>query len=153
MKGVPLGLRSCKQKSQSHEDAIWDRQVCQTYLATAALVVESTVASSLIRCGRLPVFSSCSRTPITISSLMPSRSSLLLFLAPGEGGGVLSYAPLPLLLGRSANVTDLTEEAVDDRGRAGVVGDDTVEECDRFAFFEGGGRISVVADDLDGEWR
>ena len=66
---------------------------------------------------------------------------------------MLSYAALPLLLGRSANVTDLTEEAVDERGRAGVVGDDTVEECDRFAFFEGGGRISVVADDLDGEWR
>ena len=73
--------------------------------------------------------------------------------APGEGGGVFSYAARPLLLGRSAKVTDLVDEAVDDRGRDGVVGDDEVEVCYRLAFFEGGGRISVLMDDLDGEWR
>ena len=85
---------------------------------------------------------------------MPSKSILTLVLAPGEGGGVCSYAARPLLLGRSAKVTDLVEEAVDDRGRDGSMGDDVVEVevCDRFAFFEGGGRISEV-EDLEGEWR
>lgn len=60
------------------------------YLDTASLILERTVESSLIKCGLLPVFSSCSITPITISSLMPSVSTLLSVDARGEGGGVCS---------------------------------------------------------------
>ena len=49
------------------------------------------------------------------------------FVAPGEGGGVCSYTARPLDLGRSANETvfDVEEEAVDDLGRAGDIGDDS----------------------------
>lgn len=61
-----------------------------THLRTESLVVDRTVESSLIRCGRLPVFSSCSMTPVTISSLIPLVSIFLQFVAPGEGGGVCS---------------------------------------------------------------
>lgn len=62
-------------------------------------------------------------TPITISSLIPSASTLLSTVeAPGEGGGVFSSACA--LLGRSCF-----------RGN-GVVGDGEV--CMRFALFEGG---------------
>lgn len=60
------------------------------YLDTASLILERTVESSLIKCGLLPVFSSCSITPTTISSLMPSVSTLLSVDARGEGGGVCS---------------------------------------------------------------
>ena len=61
-----------------------------THPATESLVVERTAASSLMRCGLLPVFSNCSMTPVTISSLMPSVSILVSYDAPGEGGGVCS---------------------------------------------------------------
>jgi len=108
-------------------------------------MVDRTVASSLIRCGLLPVFSSCSITPVTISSLIPSVSILLWFWAPGEGGGVCSYAFLPLLLGRSAKETALVaEDAVDDRGRDGEVGVVACDGCDRLTFFVGGRSVSVA---------
>lgn len=95
--------------------------------------------SSFIRCGRLPVFSSCSITPVTISSLIPSVSILILSVAPGEGGGVCSYAVLPLLLGLStAKETDLVEEDVDNRGRNAAVGEASSDACDRFIFLAGG---------------
>lgn len=61
-----------------------------TDLRTASFVVERTVESSLIRWGRLPVFSSCSMTPMTMSSLIPLMSILVLSVAPGDGGGVCS---------------------------------------------------------------
>lgn len=38
------------------------------YVETASLMFDKTAASSLMRCGLLPVFSSCSITPTTISS-------------------------------------------------------------------------------------
>lgn len=77
-------------------------------------------------------------TPMTISSLMPSVSILMLPLAPGEGGGVWSYVALPLLLGRSANETVFVDK-VDDRGRDDEIGDGEFEECDRLTFLVGGG--------------
>lgn len=57
-----------------------------------------TVASSLMRCGLLPVFSSCSMTEMTTSSLMPSRSIFrYATTSPGEGGGVC--APTLICIG------------------------------------------------------
>ena len=109
------------------------------YFATASLMVDKTVASSFIRCGLLPVFSSCSITPVTMSSLIPFVSILLWPSAPGEGGGVCSYAFLPLLLGRSAKETTLAaDEAVDDLGRDGEFDDVEFAVCDRLTFFVGG---------------
>ena len=124
-----------------------------TYLETASLVVERTAASSLIRCGRFPVFFSCSITPITISSLMPSVSILDSFSAPGDGGGVCSYVARPLLLGRSAKETDLFEDEVADLGRDDRVGDGVDVVCDRFTFFAGGGWDSGGLEGLVGEGR
>ena len=60
------------------------------YLDTASLILDRTVESSLIKCGLFPVFSSCSMTPTTISSLIPSMSTLVSVEARGEGGGVFS---------------------------------------------------------------
>ena len=116
------------------------------HLETASLVVESTAASSLIRCGRFPVFSSCSITPTTITSLIPSVSILGSFSGPGEGGGVCWYVVRPLLLGRSANETVLVDDiddAVEDLGRDNRVGDDADVVCDLLTFFVGGGQDSV----------
>jgi len=125
------------------------------YFRTASFVVDSTAASSFIKCGLFPVFSNCSITPITISSLIPSVSTFTSPTAPGEGGGVCSYAVLPLLLGRSAKVTDL--EAVDvlvsDRGLAGVVCDAVSDVCDRFIFFVGGCWASVAIAGFEIEGR
>ena len=125
-----------------------------TYPSTASLVVERTVESSLIRWGRLPVFSSCSMTPTTMSSLMPSMSILASFIAPGEGGGVCSYAVLPLLLGRSvANETDfVADEAVFDRGRDVVGVEASSAVCDRLTFLAGGedDSAAVVALEMEG---
>jgi hypothetical protein len=63
----------------------------------------------------------------------------------------------PLLLGRSANVTVLDDDEVEERGRAGSVGDGEVVECDRFTRFAGGEGASAVplaaADGLDAEGR
>lgn len=110
-----------------------------SYLDTASLILDRTVESSLIKCGLFPVFSSCSITPTTISSFMPSVSTLLSVEARGEGGGVCSYATRPLLLGRSANDTALVEcEVADDFGLDGDMGGGEVEVCDRFIFFVGG---------------
>jgi hypothetical protein len=115
-----------------------------TYLKTASFVVERTVASSLIKWGLFPVFSSWSITPTTMSSLMLSVSTRLLPSAPGEGGGVSLYAALPLLLGRSTNETFLADVTVDDRGRDGDMGEGAVDACDRLIFFVGGGCVSCA---------
>ena len=78
-------------------------------------------------------------TPTTISSLMPSVSTLLSVDARGEGGGVCSYATRPLLLGRSAKDTALTEcEVADDFGLDGDVGEGDLEVCDLLIFLVGG---------------
>lgn len=71
---------------------------------------------------------------------MPSVSIFRPYIAPGEGGGVCSYAVLPLLLGRSAaNETDLAEDDdVFDRGRETVGGDVSSAVCARLTFFAGG---------------
>ena len=60
------------------------------YAETASLIFDRTIANSLIKCGLFPVFSNCSITPTTISSLIPSVSTLRSVYAPGEGGGVFS---------------------------------------------------------------
>lgn len=91
-------------------------------------------------------------TPMTISSLMPSVSILMLPLAPGEGGGVWSYVALPLLLGRSANETVLVD-VIDDRGRDDDTGDCEVDECDLLTFFVGGGWASEGMEGLEREGR
>lgn len=84
---------------------------------------------------------------------MPSVSILVKPMAPGEGGGVLSYAALPLLFGRSAKETFLVDVAVDDRGRVVEIGDGEFDECDRFTFLVGGCWVSVVMEDLEREGR
>lgn len=73
--------------------------------------------------------------------------------APGEGGGVCSYAFRPLLLGRSAKETDLAEVVVDDLDRNGEVGEGVEAVCERFTFFAGGGWASVEVEDFGGEGR
>ncbi len=76
-------------------------------------------------------------------------SILLRLSGPGEGGGVCSYAFLPLLLGRSAKETALVaDDAVDDRGRDGELGEVEVEGCDRLTFLVGGCSVSVVTEVL-----
>ena len=78
-------------------------------------------------------------TPTTISSLMPSVSTLPSVEARGEGGGVSSYATRPLLLGRSAKDTALTEcEVADDFGLDGDVGEGDLDGCDLLTFLVGG---------------
>jgi hypothetical protein len=111
------------------------------YLETESLMFDRTAASSLMRCGLLPVFSSCSITPTTISSEMPSVSTLLISVAErGEGGGVFSYAALPLLFGLAAKETALAgvDVLVDDRDLDGIFGDGESEVCDRLIFLIGG---------------
>lgn len=91
-----------------------------------------------------------------MSSWIPSRSILFRLVAPGEGGGVCSYAALPLLLGRSAaKETDLVEEdVVFDRGRDTMVGEASSEVCDRLTFLVGGcGDDSAVVAALEMEGR
>lgn len=64
-----------------------------------------------------------------MSSWMPSVSILLRVDGPpGDGGGVCSYAALPLLFGRSAKETFLVTDVV--RDRAGNVGDGVVDEVE-----------------------
>ena len=58
---------------------------------------------------------------MTISSLIPSVSILRSVVDRGEGGGVFSYAALPLLFGRSAKETTFADEV--DAGLDGEVGD------------------------------
>lgn len=124
-----------------------------TNLATLSLVVPRTAASSLIRCGLLPVFSNCSITPVTISSLIPSVSIFASPTAPGEGGGVWSKVTLPLLLGRSTKETSLAGGA-DADGFDGDVGDGVAEVCVRLIFFAGGCcGVSVVFGSLEGGER
>lgn len=67
---------------------------------------------------------------------MPSVSILTSAKYRGDGGGVSSYAALPLLFGRSANETTFAEEF--DRGLDGDIDDGEFEVCDCFRFFAGG---------------
>jgi hypothetical protein len=95
----------------------------ETYLSTMGIVGERTVASSFRRCGRLPVFWSCSMTPTTMMSSMPWVST---FVAspPGEGGGE-SGTRAPLLS---------SKRKVGSRG--GEFGDEDVDpEWERFCLF------------------
>ena len=82
------GFAELHDDSQQGSWVRWKSEI--SYLDTASLILDRTVESSLIKCGLLPVFSSCSITPTTISSLMPSVSTLLSVGARGEGGGVSS---------------------------------------------------------------
>lgn len=105
-----------------------------TYCATLSLVEPRTVANSLIRCGRLPVFSSCSMTAITISSLIPSVSILMSKCeSPGEGGGVCA-TPSRRLLGLKAilSMVETTDAPGEETGDTGVL-----SPCDRLTRFEG----------------
>lgn len=70
-----------------------------TYCSTILTFCDRMAASSLTKCGLLPVFCSCIMTPSTISSFIPSKSISLgctsssrsSVTASGEGGGVFSY--------------------------------------------------------------
>lgn len=111
--------------------------------STQCSLVASIAASSLTRCGLLPVFSICCMVPTTISSLMPSVSILLLPSVTGEGGGDNSVARR----GRSSlQRIDVV--------RGGLispkVGD--VEPCDRFGFFTGGSSPSITVSGGVGAW-
>ena len=88
---------------------------------------------------------------------MPSTSIFFSPSAPGEGGGVCSYAVLPLLLGRSAKVTDLEDVdvlmLVEDRGLPGEACDVVSDVCDRFTFLVGGCWASAAPDCFETEGR
>lgn len=93
------------------------------------MVGDSTRASSFSRWGRLPVFSSCSITPTTISSSMPWVSTLVCpDSPPGEGGGV--SATRPELFGRESSKRSAIE-------RCGDAMDDVELEWVRLTFFAG----------------
>jgi len=100
----------------------------------------STMASSLSRWGRLPVFSSCSITPTTISSSMPCVSTFVCpDSPPGDGGGV--SAARPALLGRCSSMRNVVV-------RGGDVRDAREFECVRFTFFAGWVSASAVEGDV-----
>ena len=73
--------------------------------------------------------------------------------APGDGGGVLSYAALPRLLGRSAKETFFVMQDVEDRGRDDDTGDGELDECERFIFFVGGWGVSGTLTGLERDGR
>jgi hypothetical protein len=116
---------------------VWDDAgLGGTYLSTMGMVGESTRASSLSRCGRLPVFSSCSITPTTISSSMPCVSILACpDSPPGDGGGV--SATRPALLGRCSSKRSV-------EGLGGDAMDEVELECVRLTFFAGCWWASLV---------
>ena len=64
-----------------------------------------------MRCGLFPVFSNCSMTAMTMSSLMPSVSILrVMQTSPGEGGGVYSFL---ILCGKAVGISAGGERVVD----------------------------------------
>jgi hypothetical protein len=100
-----------------------------TYLSTMGIVGASMIASSFSRWGRLPVFSSCSMTPTTISSSMPCVSTFVCpDSPPGDGGGV--SATRPALFGRCSSKRNVMV-------RGGDVQDVSEFECVRLTFFAG----------------
>lgn len=123
----------------------WKRE--NTHLSTAGRVLESTAASSFSRCGRFPVFSSCSMTPTTMSSSIPCVSILKPLVAPGEGGGVCCAT-------RDRSPSCFTTFGRDDgcdegRGGGGEAEDAADDEWDevvweRFVRFAGGSEGSSV---------
>lgn len=117
-----------------------------TYFATVSLTVAKMLASSRTRCGRLPVFSSCSMAETTTSSLIPSvsilrgtasRSSL-----SGDGGGVGSCAA------RVAG--DCCPSTGSCCCLASTSGGGDNESCDRLTFLDGGDWSSTGLD-MEGE--
>ena len=111
----------------------------ETYFSTIGRVCCSTAASSFNRCGLFPVLSSCSMTPTTISSFMPSVSTLKPARSPGDGGGVVSATRLAVDRSRSCLIfgDDDDEEALGE----GMVGDcdgAELELSQRFNFLAGG---------------
>lgn len=122
---MAAGFAELEGVSMSNDDAGWG----VTYLSTMGMVGDRTVASSLSRWGRLPVFSSCSMTPTTISSSMPCVSTFACpDSPPGDGGGV--SATRPELLGRCSSKRRA-------RARGGDVIEDVEFECVRLTFFAG----------------
>lgn len=114
-----------------------------TYFAMAWLVESRIVASSLIRCGRFPVLSSCSITEMTTSSLIPSRSIFLYVVtSPGEGGGVCATAR------RCGCRAFKSVEGV--RLGEGICGG---LSCSRFTRFAGGELSCVCSEDNDFEFE
>jgi hypothetical protein len=101
-----------------------------TYVSTSLTELDSMAASSFTKWGRFPVFCSCTITPSTISSLIPSKS-ISLFTShcfkpsasgSGDGGGVFSYFII----------------VFDSLFAGGDIGDGDSELCDRFIFLDGG---------------
>ena len=107
-------------------------------------------ASSLTKCGRLPVFSNCSITPTTMSSLIPSVSILGATRSAGDGGGVCS-----MVARRPEGRTDCRFTWVEEVEEAEGSGDSEPAWCDLLTFLGGGNWSSVACDDLevDGERR
>jgi hypothetical protein len=98
-----------------------------TYLSTIGRMGDRTSASSLSKWGRLPVFSSCSITPTTISSSMPWVSTFAdPDSPPGDGGGVSTTRPE--LLGLCSS-----KRKAEGRGGDGSA-DESEPECERFCF-------------------
>ena len=108
--------------------------------STECRLVARIAASSFTRCGLLPVFSSCCIAPITISSLMPSVSTLFAPSLPGDGGGDNSTARF--------GFSSLILMVVVLGGLIMPEGGDS-EPCDRFGFFTGGSSPSTIV--LGGE--
>jgi hypothetical protein len=110
--------------------------------AILALVEAKIVARSLIRCGRFPVFSSCSITAMTMSSLIPSVSTFRPG-APsfGDAGGVYPAAALDTIfaVGWSIEGEPALErgEETGDRGSS--------PSWERFTFFVGGEEVEESA--------
>ena len=108
------------------------RPVPRAYFSTMESVCCRIAASSFNKCGRFPVFSSCSITATTISSFMPSVSIFTAVGSRGDGGGVVSGSRLAV--GRGSCLM------FGDKDFKGAVGEAGVEDdkLSRFNFFDGG---------------
>ena len=128
--GGRVGGSGERARQQQYDDGNED----VTNFSTECRLVESVAASSLTKCGRLPVCSSCRIVPTTISSLIPSTSILLHPSAAGEGGGER------VTLGLGRDDASLMRMVVDRGGlmRPGVDEAECGAACARLVFLTGG---------------
>lgn len=130
------GLADLRRRSASVRQCLLG---VATHFSTAALCVASTAPSSFTKCGRLPVLSSCWIVPTTMSSMIPSTSTLFDPSAAGDGGGDNSVT--------RDGFSSLNRIVVE---RGGLIWPDGESEpCDRFDFFTGGSSPSMMV--LGGE--
>lgn len=145
---IAAGLAELRDNVSALADAYGTSVEFLAYLSTTLNVLISTATSSLIRCGLLPVFSSCLRTATTTSSLTPSVSSLVSWCElGGDGGGVCSAAgpagrPADKGGVRDCRLAGDARDTADDEDAEGVT---ELRVCDRLMRLGGGAMSDVEA--------